>query len=212
MRTCAFIDASNMFYGGKKSLGWSIDQDKLLRYLEEKYQVSRAYYFGGVEIHRFPYDYLTNKTVPVRELERYLSALIKEKGKEMSEAELQLISRHYNRVRFYLKLEKFGYQLILKPVKTRTDIDGNSSRKANCDVDMTLMLLKEEDAFERAIVMSGDGDFLPVLKHLRENKKEVLVFARGPRTAREIRQFAGDRFLDFNRLEHKLAREEEGEI
>lgn len=211
MRTYAFIDASNMFYGGKKSLGWSIDHEKLLRYLEEKYQVSCAYYFGGVEIHRFPYNYLTNETVPVKELERYLSVLVKEKGREMNEAELQLIARHYNRVKFYLKLEKFGYRLLLKPVKTRTDIDGNPLRKANCDVDMTLMLLKEKNAFERAIVMSGDGDFLPVLKHLRENKKEVLVFARGPRTAKEIRQFAGDRFLDFNRLEHKLSREETGE-
>ena len=29
--TYAFIDAANLFYGGKKSLGWSIDYRKLLR-------------------------------------------------------------------------------------------------------------------------------------------------------------------------------------
>jgi len=29
MVTYAFIDASNMFYGGRKSLGWSMDLEKV---------------------------------------------------------------------------------------------------------------------------------------------------------------------------------------
>lgn len=44
MKTVAFIDASNLFYGGKKSLGWSIDYEKLLGYLKEKYGIERAYF------------------------------------------------------------------------------------------------------------------------------------------------------------------------
>jgi uncharacterized LabA/DUF88 family protein len=32
----AFIDASNLFYGGLKSLGWRIDYLKLLKYLIKK--------------------------------------------------------------------------------------------------------------------------------------------------------------------------------
>jgi uncharacterized LabA/DUF88 family protein len=40
MRTFAFVDASNLFYGGEKSLGWKIDYGKLLKYLKEKYQIS----------------------------------------------------------------------------------------------------------------------------------------------------------------------------
>ncbi len=35
-RTYAFIDASNLFYGGEKSLGWKIDYQKLARYLKRK--------------------------------------------------------------------------------------------------------------------------------------------------------------------------------
>ena len=53
MRTTAFIDASNLFYGGEKSLGWKIDYQKLLGYLKNKYDINRAFYFGGVEIHDF---------------------------------------------------------------------------------------------------------------------------------------------------------------
>lgn len=48
MRTYAFIDASNLFYGGEKSLGWKIDYAKLFSYLEGKYGADKVYYFGGV--------------------------------------------------------------------------------------------------------------------------------------------------------------------
>ena len=46
MKTFAFIDASNLFYGGEKSLGWKIDYQKLLAYLKKKYNISKALYFG----------------------------------------------------------------------------------------------------------------------------------------------------------------------
>jgi len=200
MVTFAFIDASNLFYGGRKSLGWSIDYEKLLAYLKKKYCVETAYYFGGVEIHHFPFDYIMHDTVPIGELERYIIKLPREKGEYMTDARLLLLDRHLRRVRFYLKLKEFGYRLMLKPVKTYEDEDGNPLRKANCDVDMTLLMTTEKDSFDRAIVLSGDGDFLPALKHLRENGKEVLILSRGPRTAREIKRFAGGQFLDFEYL------------
>ena len=101
----------------------------------------------------------------------------------MNDAALLLISRHLQRVRFYLKLQKFGYELYLKPVKLYEQDDGTTRRKANCDVEMAFYLMKEKENFDRVIVLSGDGDFLPVLKYLRSNGKEVIILARGPRTA-----------------------------
>ncbi len=189
MRSYAFIDASNLSYGGKKSLGWSIDHAKLLHYLKEKYGVEKAYYFGGVEVHRFPFDYLEHDTVPIKELEIYLSGLVRTRSKEMTEAQLVLMDRHLRRVRFYCKLAKFGYNLVLKPVKTYEDNDGVPRRKANCDVDLSFFLMRDKEEFDRAVILSGDGDFLPVLKHLRKEGKEVLLLARSDRTAREIKQF-----------------------
>ena len=145
MKTFVFIDASNLFYGGEKSLGWKIDYKKLLAYLQEKYDANRIFYFGGVEIHNFKYDYQK---------------------------------------------------------------DGTTKRKANCDVDMAFHLMKEKDTFERAVVLSGDGDFLPVLKYIKEIKKEVVILARGPRTAKEIKQFAGNDFRDFEYLRERIKMQE----
>ena len=207
MKTIAFIDASNLFYGGQKSLGWSIDYAKLRAYLTEKYGVEKAYFFGGVELHRMPFDYLKYDSVPIKQLEEYLSRLIREEGSKMTEAQLVLADRHLKRARFYRKLAEFGYHLILKPVKSYEDEDGGVRRKANCDVDMTYYMMQELDRYDRAIVLSGDGDFLPVLKHVQDAGKEVVILARGPRTAKEIRQFAGSNFRDFEYLRERLKRE-----
>ena len=206
MKTHAFIDASNLFYGGEKSLGWKIDYKNLLKYLKEKYGVSCIFYFGGVEIHNFEYDYQKNETVPLNELEKYLKTLISNEGARLNEAELLLIGRHLQRVRFYQKLNGFGYKLYLKPVKLYDQEDGTTKRKANCDVDMAFYLMKEKDNFNKAIILSGDGDFLPVLKYLKEQDKDVIILARGPRTAKEIKQFAGSNFRDFEYLRELLKR------
>ncbi len=173
MRTLAFIDASNLFYGGEKSLGWKIDYQKLLFYLKNKYNISKALYFGGVEIHKFDFDYLKEDTVNINKLENYLLELIKQKGSKMDDAILLLINRHLQRVRFYLKLQKFGYELYLKPVKLYYQDDNTTKRKANCDVDMAFYLMKEKDNFDRVLILSGDGDFLPVLKYLKNQGKEI---------------------------------------
>lgn len=207
MKTFAFIDASNLFYGGEKSLGWKIDYEKLLGYLKEKYGVSKAFYFGGVEIHDFKYDYQTNETISLSKLEKHLSGSLKEKGGELDEAQILLIGRHLQRVRFYLKLEKFGYLLFLKPVKLYDQDDGTTKRKANCDVDMAFHLMKEKDAFNKVVILSGDGDFLPVLKYLKGTEKEVIVLGRASRTAKEIKQFAGSDFRDFEYLRERLKRQ-----
>ena len=204
MNTFAFVDASNLFYGGAKSLGWKIDYQKLIAYLRQKYQASRVLYFGGVELHGFPYDYLTHDTVPLEQLAEYLTQYIREQGNKLDEAHLVLLSRHVQRVKFYHRLKSFGYETYLKPVKLHEQDDGTTKRKAHCDVEMAFYLMKERSGFDRAVILSGDGDFLPVLKYLKLQGKEIYILARGHRTAREVRRFAGGNFRDFVRLEKHL--------
>jgi len=206
MKTFVFIDASNLFYGGEKILGWKIDYQKLLDYLKNKYNASKFLYFGGIEIYDFQYNYLDNETVPLSAVYKFLIEKIKNENTKLDEATLTLLSRHIKRIKFYLKLEQFGYELHLKPVK-RYYQDDMIRRKANCDVDMAFHLMQQKDNFDRVIVLSGDGDFLPVLKYLKKSHKDVLILARGERTAKEIRQFAGSNFRDFEYLKYILEME-----
>lgn len=206
METYVFIDASNLFYGGEKSLGWRIDYQKLLRYLREKYFATKIFYFGGVETHGLTYDYQNAETVPLNLLHIHLKEIIRadflmSPNKETSNP---LIVRHLQNVRFYLKLTEFGYQLYLKPVKLYFQDNGEMKKKANCDVDMTFYIMKELKNYNRTIILSGDGDFLPVLKYLREIGKEVIILSRSKRTAKEIKQFAGSNFRDFEYLREQI--------
>lgn len=202
---CVFIDASNLFYGGKNSLGWNIDYEKLAGYLKDKYNANRLFYFGGVETYGFCFDYIRNDHIDLDELYNWVFNYTKEKADTLNEAELLLTGRHLDRIKFYKKLKSFGYDLYLKPVKLYVQEDGTTKRKANCDVDMTFYIMKEMKDFNKAIVLSGDGDFLPVLKYLRESGKEVIMLARGERTAKEIRQFAGANFRDFVKLKNRIS-------
>jgi uncharacterized LabA/DUF88 family protein len=78
-------------------------------------------------------------------------------------------------------------------------------------IDASNLFYGGEKSLGWKIDLSGDGDFLPVLKYMRAIGKEMLILARGPRTAREIRQFAGSEFRDFVRLESSLKFEEKAE-
>lgn len=43
----AFIDASNIIYGCKTT-GWKMDFEKLVEYLKTRYEISRIFYYAGL--------------------------------------------------------------------------------------------------------------------------------------------------------------------
>lgn len=102
---------------------------------------------------------------------------------------------------FLKKLEDFGYTLRVKEIKRY-----GKKAKANCDVDLTMDVLLEIRNYKRAIILSGDGDFLPLLQHLQKKNKQIIVISSPKRTAREIRQFAGPNFINFGNLRYFLER------
>lgn len=200
--TFAFIDASNLFYGGEKSLGWKIDYQKLIHYLKKKYLVKKVFYYGGVETNGFFYSVLSERPINLNQLLIHLQSKLKQKG--ISGAQILLLGRHIQRAKFYIKLAEFGYILRLKPVKIYHDEEGKISKKANCDVDMTFDLMRYLNEYSGVVILSGDGDFAVVLNYFKKIGKQVTVLARGERTAREIRQLVKEDFRDFSRLRNLL--------
>lgn len=202
--TYAFIDASNLFYGGVKSLGWKIDYQKLLDYLKQKYKISKAFYYAGIEIYDFSYSVLDDKPIDLEKFLEFLKNKLKKENKRLSEAQIILLKKNIQRAKFYLKLKNFGYILRLKPVKIYKGLNKITKRKANCDVDMTFDVFQSINKFDKAVILSGDGDFVILLKYLMEIKKEIIVLARGERTAKEIKQLIKGDFKDFNYLKYIL--------
>ena len=50
--------------------------------------------------------------------------------------------------------------------------NGNMVRKANCDVDLTFDMMRYMSQYSEAVVLSGDGDFAPILEYLKRKKKK----------------------------------------
>jgi len=202
MHTLAFIDAANLFYGGLKSLGWKIDYAKLRLYLIAKYQAEALHYFAGVEIYDFEFDPLLTLSVQIKELVRFLA--LKLGSFRGDKKEFLELHKNYERAKFFSKLEDFGYVLHLKPVKTYFNKNGIINRKADCDMDLAIKSIIEMENYDRALVLSGDVDFLPLYKFLKDRGKKIVVIANSHSTSKEIKRFVGTEFIHFGNLKEVI--------
>ena len=73
----------------------------------------------------------------------------------------------------YTKLQKLNYILVFKPILTLKD----GSTKGNCDADLVLRTMIEYPNYDKAVIISGDGDYYSLIDYLKtQNKlKQLLV-------------------------------------
>lgn len=107
--------------------------------------------------------------------------------------------------KFLKKLDQFGYILRVKEIKRY-----GKKTKANCDVDLTMDMLLKIKEYQRAIVLTGDGDFAPLLAYLLTQKKQIIIISSPKRTAREIKIIAGNGHIDFGSLRYLLEYKKRG--
>ena len=82
----------------------------------------------------------------------------------------------------YDQLHSQGYAVVLKPTlemfasdeKTDEKPDKNEEKKTvkgNIDADLVLHVMKEQKNYDKAVIISGDGDFYTLLEYLDETGK-----------------------------------------
>ncbi|PID31848.1 hypothetical protein CR970_03720 [Candidatus Saccharibacteria bacterium] len=152
-RVFAFIDSQNLNLGVQK-FGWKIDWRKFRRFLTDKYGVTKAFMFIGY--------------IPENEA-------------------------------LYEQMHDAGYLVVLKPTFDMTRLrpedleklraaeghatpkgDGDKEDKqvkGNIDAELVLWAMKEMSNYEKAIIISGDGDFYSLVEYLvgKKRLKHVLV-------------------------------------
>lgn len=149
----AFIDSQNLNVSIQK-LGWKMDWNKFRKFLEEKYGVTKAFMFIGY----------------VPEFED-----------------------------MYMKLHDSGYSVVLKPTYDMTkprpgqsednpavhkpgadkkkEEEEKKPTKGNIDADLVLWAMKELKDYDKAIIVSGDGDFYVLVEYLVEQGKLAKILA-----------------------------------
>ncbi len=90
---------------------------------------------------------------------------------------------------FATSLERIGYLVKTKDVRTRAD----GSAKANWDMNIALDILGILDRVDTIVLASGDGDFVPLIDFIKGKNKRVEIFAFPDNTAYDLKEKA-DRF------------------
>jgi len=103
----------------------------------------------------------------------------------------------------YTDLQKAGYVLIFKPVI----FDRAGKAKGNCDADLVLHALLEKDKYDRAVIVTSDGDFYSLVKHLYENNKLEMVLSPYIKTCSTLlKKEARERINFMDNLRRKIRR------
>ena len=112
----AFIDSQNLNLSIREQ-GWVLDFGKFRKYLERKYEITKAFLFIG-----FVWG---NQTL-------------------------------------YTSLQKSGYILVYKPTLKLPD----GSSKGNVDAELVLHTMIEYPNYDKALIVTGDGDFYCLAEYL----------------------------------------------
>ncbi len=68
--------------------------------------------------------------------------------------------------KLYDYLQKVGYTLIFKPT-----VKAKGGAKGNVDAELVLHTMIQYDNYDKAVIVTGDGDFYCLVEHLLANRK-----------------------------------------
>ncbi len=89
----------------------------------------------------------------------------------------------------YTSLQNSGYILVFKPTLTLPD----GKVKGNVDAELVLQAMVEMPNYDKAVVVTGDGDFHCLIKYLkRHDKLEKLLVPDERRYSSLLREFLPD--------------------
>jgi len=101
----------------------------------------------------------------------------------------------------YLYLQKSGYILVYKPVIP----NGVGGAKGNVDADLVLQAMLDYQKYKKAVVVSSDGDFYSLVKHLYQNNKLEIVISPYRKTCSVLlRKSAKEKIVFIDNLEQLL--------
>lgn len=101
----------------------------------------------------------------------------------------------------YTYLQSIGYICVFKP----TLVYNNGTVKGNCDSELVLQAMIELPNYNRAVVVTGDGDFHCLVKHLLSvNKFEKLLIPNQKKYSALLKRFPSQYLAFVSDLEHRL--------
>lgn len=101
----------------------------------------------------------------------------------------------------YSKLQEFGYVLVFKPVLKGV----NGKAKGNVDADLVLKAVLKKEEYEKAILVSSDGDFYCLVDYLYgKNKLKCVLSPNMKKCSVLLKKSAKEKIIFMDNLKNKL--------
>ena len=101
----------------------------------------------------------------------------------------------------YRSLQEYGYVLVFKPILKTPE----GKVKGNCDAELVLQAMIEKDRYERAVVVTSDGDFACLVDYLNREGKLAAVFSPSSELCSSLLRKAGkEKMMFLQELRRKL--------
>jgi uncharacterized LabA/DUF88 family protein len=143
----AFIDSQNLNLGIQKA-GWKMDWRKFRAFLEKNYNVKQAYMFIGY--------------MPENE----------SLYEQMHDLGYSVVLKPTVDVNAYT--EQLKAEAIAKGEKPPAEVPKQAT-KGNVDADLVLYAMKELPNYDKAVIVSGDGDFFGLIEYLDQEGRLLNV-------------------------------------
>ena len=129
------------------------------------------------------------------DFKKLLTNVLKER--KLVTANAYLIDSNVDNKSFMSCLKQLGYELKIKNLKVRSD----GSAKGNSDIELTIDMLNIIDKIDTIALISGDGDFVPLVEFLKSKNIRVEVYSFSEHTnstAFELKNVAS-RFFEIDK-------------
>lgn len=128
---------------------------------------------------------IVREGVAGRKLVRAIAYVVRTEGKEEQP--------------FFDALYNLGIETKERPLQ----IFYGGEKKADWDVGITVDAIRLSPSLDTVILVSGDGDYLPLIEYLRNQGKQVEVMAFGETTSGKLKEQVDD-FIDMGQEKHKF--------
>jgi uncharacterized LabA/DUF88 family protein len=157
----AFIDSQNLNVGVQK-FGWKMDWKRFRQLLQDKYGVSKAYMFIG---------YVPEFENMYEQLHQAGYAVVLKPTYDMTRPRPEAPEKDANAA----TLLQEGR--VEKRDDKKSEDEEKRPVKGNIDAELVLWAMKEQNKYDKAIIVSGDGDFYCLVEYLDEQGKLYKLLA-----------------------------------
>lgn len=126
------------------------------------------------------FDKVLRVAVAGRKLVRAIAYVVRTEGREEET--------------FFKALTRLGIETKIKDLK----VYFGGLKKADWDVGMTVDAVRLANGLDTIVLVTGDGDFVPLVEYLKNQGRQVEVIAFGKSTSAELKEVADD-FIDLGK-------------